>query len=142
MRPSCLHQPVVSSQKSATTNHPQIEFLSDPTAIQLQATISVYASNEPCPSSMKPISLSMPAASIHRPDRSAKHHLCISSIRTPSVSHHDEIPDPALPDDPDAHEPANEIPHHDPSSRPTDPSTNVIRDPRKAAKQFQTDDGR
>ncbi|KAL6009396.1 hypothetical protein ACLOJK_022625 [Asimina triloba] len=30
--------------------------LSDPTAIQLQATISVYASNELCPSSMQPIS--------------------------------------------------------------------------------------
>ncbi|KAL5988996.1 hypothetical protein ACLOJK_027098 [Asimina triloba] len=58
--------------------------------------------------------------SVHRPDRSAKHHLCISSVRTPSASHHDEIPDPALPEDPDVHEPANEIPlHHDPGSRPT-----------------------
>ncbi|KAL5978329.1 hypothetical protein ACLOJK_029446 [Asimina triloba] len=42
----------------------------------------------------------------------------------------------------DAHEPANEIPHHDPGSRSTDPSTNVVRDLRKAAKQFETDDGR
>ncbi|KAL5986201.1 hypothetical protein ACLOJK_014534 [Asimina triloba] len=59
-------------------------------------------------------------ASIHQPDRSVKHHLCITSVRTPSASHHDEIPDPALPDDPDAHEPANEIPlHHDLGSRPT-----------------------
>ncbi|KAL5988983.1 hypothetical protein ACLOJK_027085, partial [Asimina triloba] len=59
-------------------------------------------------------------ASVHRPNGSAKHHLCISSVRTPSASHHDEIPDPALPDDLDAHEPANEIPlHHDPGSQPT-----------------------
>ncbi|KAL6004545.1 hypothetical protein ACLOJK_005100 [Asimina triloba] len=57
-RPSCLHQPVVSSQKSATTNRPQIGFSSDPTPIQRPWSRSQAAdappSDLPLPITAKP----------------------------------------------------------------------------------------
>ncbi|KAL5978948.1 hypothetical protein ACLOJK_018843, partial [Asimina triloba] len=58
VRWSNSEQQPASAARASQTASIQGRSSSDPTAIQLQATISVYASNEPCPSSMKPISSS------------------------------------------------------------------------------------